>query len=226
MKYRIQPILALLFIAVNAYAQYDWTSAELHLTNGNTLSGEVKLSRQGIPSIIPGKDRAFYRKNKDAKPKKFYPSKVDHIVFTITFEVEEAGEKVLKSRKATYVPMYLKKKKKRKRFVELMIEGKVSLLGRSVRINGNSAATPIFSHQGTAYMHYHNFGPFSYNEFYVVKKGELPFQINQTSVFQTFRKKASEYFKGCKSLVEKIENKIYKEENLVEIVEYYNKNCN
>ena len=226
MKYRIYTVFAMLFMVINSYGQYDWTPAKIHLESGETLTGEVRLSKQGIPSIIPAKDRAFYRKTEDAKIQKLYPSKIDRIVFTITFEVEEDGEKISKTRKAIYISTYLKKRKKRKRFVELIMDGKVKFIGRTVRISGSSGVTPIFSHQGIAHMHYNYFGSFVHNELYVWRNDELPKDLMQGSGFSSFKTRASKYFKDCESLIKKIKDKTYKSENLLEIVKHYNENCN
>lgn len=46
------------------------------------------------------------------------------------------------------------------------------------------------------------------------------------SIFsKNFKKAATEYFKNCPKLVQKIQDKEYKKRDIVEIVEYYNENC-
>ncbi len=227
MKYRLYILFSLLFFVVKGYSQYSWTPGTIYLKNGETLTGKVKLSMQSAAPIIPAKDRAYYRKNKESEKQKFKISQIDSVVFTITFELEENGEKLEKMRKATYVPVYLKSKKKHLRFVELLVDGKVRLLGRSVRVNGGGfSPTPVFNGSGgIAHMHYSNYGFFSHNEIFVVKENENPVEINNSSVFKSFKKKAKKYFKDCKALVQKINDKTFKEEDLVEITRYYNENC-
>lgn len=41
-----------------------------------------------------------------------------------------------------------------------------------------------------------------------------------------FKKTASNYFKDCPSLVDKLKNKIFKKRDIEEVVTYYNTNCN
>ena len=52
--------------------------------------------------------------------------------------------------------------------------------------------------------------------------------LNSSDVLsKSFKKTAAEFFKDCPSIVEKIENKSYKKDDLEEIVKFYNSSdCN
>jgi predicted Zn-ribbon and HTH transcriptional regulator len=66
-------------------------------------------------------------------------------------------------------------------------------------------------------------GGYSYSvERYVLQKGDE--QIKRPSGL-TFKKDMKEYFKDCKALVEKIDNKEFRRDDLDSMVEFYNSNC-
>jgi hypothetical protein len=42
---------------------------------------------------------------------------------------------------------------------------------------------------------------------------------------KSFKKSIKKYFKNCPSLIEKVDNKEFLKDELLEVVEYYNRNC-
>ncbi|MBQ4822593.1 hypothetical protein [Aquimarina sp. MMG016] len=75
---------------------------------------------------------------------------------------------------------------------------------------------------GPSFGHHH-----SISGYYASKEGEKEVtHLGSSGLFSiNFKKAASKYFEDCPVLVEKIKNKKYKKRNILEIVEYYNKEC-
>jgi len=73
--------------------------------------------------------------------------------------------------------------------------------------------------------HYYQSGPGQYggpSKAYLLQKGDSLLKWPK-NVF--FRKDMVEYFSDCKELAEKIENKEYKDDDIEEIVKFYNSKC-
>ncbi len=69
---------------------------------------------------------------------------------------------------------------------------------------------------------------YSINNYYVSKDNKNVSHLGSkgTLFSKNFKKSASEYFKDCSELVNKIQSKEFKKRNIVDIVEFYNENCN
>ena len=69
----------------------------------------------------------------------------------------------------------------------------------------------------------------SYNisSYYVRKENETEVtHLGSTSwISKNFKKAASNYFKDCPNLVEKLQNKEYKKKDIREIIDFYNEYC-
>ncbi len=65
-------------------------------------------------------------------------------------------------------------------------------------------------------------------DYFVGKKNEEKLQLinSESFLYKNFRKTLSSYFHDCHVLVEKIQNKEFKKRDILEIVEFYNENCN
>jgi len=62
--------------------------------------------------------------------------------------------------------------------------------------------------------------------FYVSKNNDTTIvEFPTKTVFKSFKKNASIFFKDCSELVEKIRKKELKKSNIIEIVEFYNNTC-
>lgn len=68
---------------------------------------------------------------------------------------------------------------------------------------------------------------YSINDFYVKKEGETEaFHLGSNQLFtKNFKKAASDFFKDCPELVKKIQDRSLKKRDLIEIVEFYNNQC-
>ena len=124
----------------------------------------------------------------------------------------------------TYVSMKVKGTEKYK-IVKEVVLGRVCLYKK---VNeGYVPGTPMGGGFGGAPMMSPGYS-YSISNYYVKKEDETEMTyLGSTSLFsKNFKKAASEYFKDCPSLVAKIQKKELKKKNMVEIVEYYNDNCN
>lgn len=222
----ILTILLLFFIHVS-YGQYVWTPAQVYLKNGKVLKGEARLIAHDPGNLAPKKERVSYRKSKKTKKQKLDARKIDYIIFTVSYKKKVARRKITKTVKEKYIPMYLKKKKKHLRFVQLIIDGKVQLLGRSISggyygpgVGSVNAGGVIVANPTSTGFYYGN-----HNQLLLARSESIPEVFNHKSLKKSFKKRAMAFFSDCKSLVSKIEAKSYKREDLIAIVEHYNKNC-
>ena len=74
------------------------------------------------------------------------------------------------------------------------------------------------------------FGGYHYNinNFYVKNEGDSEvIHLGSNQLFtKNFKQGASEFFKSCPELVEKIQNREFKKKDIVRIVRYFNLDCN
>lgn len=219
-------ILIILIFPLQLSAQYGWTKADVHLKNGTVLNGEASLTMMS-KTINLKKEKVKFRTTKKGKKSKYTPDKVDYIIFTIEYKEKENGKKVTKIKKAKYIPIYLNEKQTKLGFVELIVDGKLRLVGRTILIQ--SAGNTIFPDHPSVPNSAVVSSPIyflDHNEIMLLKEGKRPKVFNQISLTKSFKNRASDYFKDCPSLQAKIKNKELKKEDLEEIVNYYNSSCN
>ncbi len=225
---KILLIFTLLLFTNISFAQYSWTKAEVTLKNGTVLVGEAFISMTSAGINIGSKEKLRFRKNKKAKGKnsKYLPAEVEQVIFTVTYKEKVGKKKVEKTRKEKYAPIYLNKKQTKLGFAELIVDGSMKLVGRTVSVNSGggtwSAGTPY-----SAPVYTYDFGFLSnHNQVMFLKDGMKPEVFNQVSLLKSFKNRAKNFFEDCPALVGKIENKIFKKEDLIAIAEFYNSNCN
>lgn len=104
-------------------------------------------------------------------------------------------------------------------FLRLIKDGRVKLF--EYHFSG-SAGAPMMSAGGGAPM---TMGgtPGGCNS--VLQKGDGPLFEISVSLFNSFKKQASDYFSDCPELSNKILNKEYHKDDIEQIVDYYNKLC-
>jgi len=216
------------------FSQYGWTEAEVYMKDGRVLKGHasVPMENTNVNAMNPfgkSKERVKYKLDKKGKKEKFDAHLVDSIIFTVDYEEKIDKNWVEKTRKAIFVPVYLDKKKKKQGFAELIVDGEIRLVGRTVMYSSSTMVhgpTSINANGDMIYfppVYQHHSG--THNNLLLVREGHKAIKINQVSLFKAFKKRASDFFKDCPSLVAKIENKEFKKEDLIPIVEYYNTNC-
>lgn len=206
-----------------SFAQYDWTNAKLYLKNSEVLSGEVKIPVMGAGMNL-GKETLKYRIDKKDKVSDFKPEEIDSILFRIEYNKKVDNKKVIETRLQTFVPVFLNKKKSRLGFVEILVDGKLRLVGKTVIDNfgGNSSNITIGVNGGHIYQNDYMRG---HNQVMLLKEGEKPEVFYRDTSSKFFRKRAMKYFKDCISLEIKIENKFFKKEDIQDVARFYNLNC-
>lgn len=176
------------------------TRGVLHFIDGTTQSGFVKII--GIKEV------------------KFKSTKKEKATFYPMMQMEKVVIHYLES-SSTYV---LRETNSGSfRVMKELEVGKVNLY----TIETHTSSAPIYT--GGAGGGWTG-GGFSYqiNNLYVQKEGEIKVtHLGSTGLFsKNFKKAASEYFKDCPDLTEKIMNKEFKKRDIRTIVKYYNESCN
>ncbi|WP_274474482.1 hypothetical protein [Mangrovimonas aestuarii] len=202
------------FTVFNMCAQHGWLKGEIHLKSGDTLSGFVKIpqiSKDLVATPFNNPDRVKYRDTRKSKTKTFEDNQVNMVVVEDTEEGTASYE---------FIPL----SRKRNALFRVIEKGSVTLYGRSVGASTSMGPT-FFSPAGGSAVpniptHYYYS---SFNEFYVIKEGESEaFPLMKHGTLRSFKKQAIKYFHDCPSVVEKLKNKMYKEEDVKEVVEEYN----
>lgn len=199
--------LLCMFIGLQTFAQHNWTEGTIYLQNGTAKKGLIKFPRVSKDLIaFNGKQKVRFKKNRKAKKEKYDYTQVDKIVFTPSETETEIYE---------YIPV----SKKKYQLFKRIVNGDAMLYARSV-----SYTTATAYHPGTLQPILYNFNDF--DEFYVWKKGEkIASPLITIRISRSFKKRAMEYFADCPSLVNKLEDRTYRKENIKEVVTIYN-NCN
>ena len=221
--------LVLLFfcLAISpVFAQYGWTKAEVTLKNGTVLKGEASLGMMSN-GINLAKEKLKFRKSKKAKGKKskYLPKEIEQVIFTVTYKEKVGRKKVEKTRTETYIPVFLNKKQSKLGFVELLVDGELRLVGRTVAVQSGGGWNHSTGAPGTAPVYVPGYMG-SHNQVMFLKAGEKPKIFNQVSLTKSFRKRAMDYFKDCPKLKNKIDKKEFEKEDLQTIVKFYNSSCN
>lgn len=224
-------LIAFLFFACKANAQYGWTEAEVYLKEGKLIKGlaSIPMENADYSTFGKSKENLKFKTVKKAKSQKFKAEQIDSIIFTIKYDEKVDKKKVEKTRQAKYIPVFLDKKKKKQGFAELIVNGKIKLVGRTVSYSSSQMVhgpQSIGTNGDMIYLPpvYQQYSGL-HNTLLLVRDGYNAIKINQVSLFKAFRKRASEFFGDCPTLVSKIESKEFKKEDLIAIVEYYNSNC-
>jgi hypothetical protein len=215
--------LSFTFLINFSYAQYDWTKAEVYLTNKKTLIGEAKLPIMGSGMEFR-KETLKFRIDKKDSTVKFETEEVDSIIFTMEYIKEIDNKKIEETRLQTYIPVFLNKKKSRLGFVQILVEGELRLVAKTILVNygGNSSNITIGLNGNDTYEEDYMGG---HNQVILLKDDKKPEMFYRDTASKLFRKLAMKYFEDCISLKTKIDDKLFKKEDIQEIVRFYNSNC-
>lgn len=225
MKYYLLLFIFCLSISPT-FAQYGWTKAEVTLKDGTVLQGEALLGMMSN-GINLAKEKLKFRKSRKARGRnaKYLPEEIKQVLFTVTYKEKVGRKKVEKTRVDKYIPVYLNKKQTKLGFVELLVDGKLRLVGRTVAVQSGGGWNGATGAPGSAPVYIPGYMG-SHNQVMFLKEGEKPKIFNQISLTKSFKKRASEYFKDCPVLKNKIDKKEFIKEDLQAIVKFYNSSCN
>ncbi|WP_179317479.1 hypothetical protein [Winogradskyella undariae] len=223
-KKSLYTLLFLVFCSNFTFAQYGWTDAVVYFENEKVLNGLAK-----IPMMSDGlnlkKEQLKFKTDKKAKKSKYQPEEIDSIVFTITYKERVNDTRIEKTRDETYIPIYLNNRQTKMGFAEILVDGALKLVGRTVSVQSGGGFMPGTGAPNMAPI-YHPGYMGSHNQVLILRDGETPEIFNQVSLTKSFRKRAMEYFEDCPVLKTKIETKEFKKEDLQDIIRFYNSNCN
>lgn len=198
--------ISLLFMS---YSQEDgWHKGRIKLKSGAKREGLVKVSKYGSAN----KAIIKFKQYKKAQEEQFTHVLVDTLYLIDSKNNEET--------KFKFVELF----KDKIYLMKIVSEGKATIYGRQKQVTLWAMGTPGYGPPITTFL-----VPFSvgkYNEFFAIRDGEeFPSAIITVDLKKGFKKKASEYFKDCPSLVEKIMKKEFKKKDIEKVGEYYNSKC-
>lgn len=199
----------LLLIAIlcfsTVHAQYDWTPAKVILKNGTSFRGLVKFPKHSGGLISIGSTEFKYKLKKKGKTERYGYETVEEVIF---------GDEEFATVHYGYVPIQAKKHV----LLEKVISGKVSLYARTVsKFQSTFIGAPNMTGSG-----YYD-DDFQY---YLKREDEQVAKlIVGPNSFGSFTSKAKEYFSDCEKMVYYLDNELYSQNNLIELVDDYNLLC-
>ncbi len=179
-----------------SFSQYTWTTGEVILKNGKTISGEVKIPVVSKDLIhFNGKSKVRVKNKTNGSKSVFNEDEVALIKF------------IYSEREITYFK-YIPVSKKKQEIFCIVSTGPVTLYGRSVAMTS--------THPGV--ISFHNL-----NEFYAQRANEtIATPLLTARPSKSFKNRAIEYFSNCPTLVSKLKNKSLGKDNIIAVVEEYN----
>jgi hypothetical protein len=201
-------VFLLLLICVQlGYSQYnaDWEPAEIYLKDGSIKKGQARLTMLDKATPFGQNEKLRFTEGKKKPIEEIKAKNVDSIIFQLSYGPKGNGSKSNKNRSAKFIVINKNDKKTKLGFAELIIDGKVKLLSRTVS-SGNSMNISIL------------------NESLLMRDDDVPVEFNYAEI-KSFKKRAMDYFYDCPGLINKLEDKTYKSDDLEAIVKYYNDNC-
>lgn len=209
MSKKIILIISILICSLS-YGQYDWTPGKLVLKNGETLKGLLKVPQVTHGLLSFPKNKLEYKKDKKGKKKKFDETQVDKVFFGTSNPNVGYYE---------YVSIPSSIGTKTIALVKLIRNGNVRLYTRTIKIGVNTG----FQNQKKVEKR---------KEYFIIRKNEKiatrvlrewdGLSIGNLKSFKNYMKK---YFSDCTDIVTYIENDIYEDFDIAEIVDDYNLLC-
>ena len=202
MNLKLITFLVFFSVAFVANAQYDeWGEGKIYKKDGTVLEGLVRFYYVSSD----GNEKMRYKTERNKPSKKIAAKDVDSIRFDVMSTKKVRGKRIKKERSALFVSIAKNKKKTKFGYAELVIEGKLKLLKRSLSNVNHPRMIAIV-------------------ETLFLKEAGLAIPFSQIE-FKAFKKRAKDYFSDCPSLVAKLEKKHFGRKDLVKIAEFYNTNC-
>ncbi len=194
--------IVILLISALGFAQKNWTSGKVVLKDGTTLKGLIKTS----------KSKLSFKKNSNAKVYKFGETKVNKVFFGTNNPGIGYYE-------------FTKLFPNRVRLLKVIAKGKTKLYHRTVKRATNDGYTmPMSSNNGFSTPINHR--RIWVKEYYVIRDGEkYATKLIGNNQLIPFKDKAKKYFYDCKDVVKYIENDLYEEHDIIELINDYNDIC-
>lgn len=211
------PLLIFLCITNLGYSQFgvSYEQTQIFSKNGSTIKGFARLNR---------KDLDFKDENKKNK-KNISFSEIDSVKFSVVINKKENIKKDFRLDCIEIEP----KSKNKKEYVlaELLFEKeKIKIYGVYMLSGGGFAMGAGNGGQVSVSNIKVNFDGNNYEYFYCYIKNEKHPRVMYDFIgLKPFRIMASDCFMDCKELSEKIRNKIFTKDNIIEIGNFYNETC-
>ena len=201
MKYFITMLL--LLIGFNSYSQFGFNSykdATLILRNGDIVEGEAKIINDGTVKFRDGDDKKTF----DYKNLK-------------RCTINEYGDI------ESYVYKIISGKEPRLMKVILEDDGEINLYAIEFKNSNNNTGglSPMGVSSGVSVDVTEYYVNVRDNDYEVIKIG------NNHPVFgkRHFKKTVNDFFKDCPELITQVENGEFKRNDMIQIIQFYNKNC-
>lgn len=196
-------IVIILCMTQFSFSQYnkDWEPAEIYLKDGKVKKGVARITMLDKVTPFGQKEELRFTEGKKKPIEEIKTKNVDSIIFNLSYKTK--GK--IMNRYAKFIVINKNNKKTKLGFAELIIDGKIKLLKRTVS-SGNYPHINIVE------------------ETLLQRDDDVPVEFNYAEL-TSFKKRAMEFFNDCPSLLNKIENKVYTKKDLETIVNFYNDNC-
>lgn len=186
-----------------SHSQYNWTPGKLILKNGDTLKGFLKLPMHNISTtpISLGKPKLEYRKGFDGKKEKFTYKEVSKVFFGTYNSDLGYYEYVRTLNQGTGI-------------YKIIRNGKVKLYVRTIKFIAPNSFNSF------------NKKVQKIKQYCVIRDNERianPIEFSGSS--RTFKNFALRYFSDCPEVISYIENDLYENFDIVQIVDDYNLLC-
>lgn len=195
-----------IFATFLSYGQDDWKPAKVLLKNGQTLKGLVKFPNTKLS----------YKKDKKGQKTNFDHTEVDKVFIGTSNPNNGYYE---------YIPI----SKNKMALYKLIRNGKAKLYTRLIKIhniNGFEDYSNVNKHKQTEIS----------KEYYVIRENEVVatrilqksdgISIANKANHESFKNYMKKYFSDCSDLVSFIEDNVYEDFDISQIVEDYNAICN
>lgn len=193
----IKDLVMILAFLVSIPAMAQKSKATLFFKDGRELKGLAKITAS---------NKIKFRKEKGAEKQIFDGTSLSSVIIKeLDGNIEYAYKKVGDKRGF--------------QLLKVVTKGKLNLYAKTA--SGYMAGPPMAG--GMTMGHY-----YSISNYYVSKNTDINADfLTSTGILfgKSFKKSASEYFKDCSKLVEKIQNKEFKKRDIEKIVEFYNEEC-
>ncbi|WP_299314816.1 hypothetical protein [uncultured Aquimarina sp.] len=189
--------------------QYDWRAGKVVLKNGQTLKGIVKMTMPSNKLVSLSSSKVYYKKNRKGKVKKFTKDEIRKVFY---------GSYNSETGFFEYAPIT----KNKKELFRVIINGKSKLYKRTVKniSYSNRILDPSISPRRPRKKDIQ-----FVNQYYVIRNGEITVTYIPDESLEKFKEKTISYFSDCKKIIQYIENNLYEEFEIKELVEDYNIFC-
>ncbi|MBR9847708.1 MAG: hypothetical protein GYB35_17165 [Algicola sp.] len=199
-----------------SYGQYNWKSGKLILKNGDTLKGLIKIPMASGNLIAISKSNLEYKKDKKGKKKNFDKTEIDKVFFITSYNPNIGYYE--------YVPI----SNNGAFLFKLIRNGKAKLYVRTIKksiSNGTHYVNDTWQNQNKNV---------KIKEYYIIRENETiatkiirPDNLDfpEEGILKKYKESLLKYFSDCEEVVSFIDDDLYEDYDIGQIVEDYNLIC-